>query len=82
VVHEGKIERRGVRVGSDMGGQSEVFEGVTEGDSVIVSGTSMVREGATARVVPPLGDQVPKSRPVDSLGPSTTASRRGGGSSK
>jgi RND family efflux transporter MFP subunit len=82
VVHEGKIERRGVRVGPDMGGQSEVFEGVTEGDSVIVSGTSMVREGATARVVPPLGDQVPKSRPVDSLGPSTTASRRGGGSSR
>lgn len=82
IVRAGEIERRSVRVGPDMGGRSEVFEGVTEGDSVIVSGTSMLREGAKARVVPPLGDQVPQTRPVDSLNSSTTASRRGGGSTR
>lgn len=82
IVRAGVIERRSVNVGPDMGGRSEVFEGVAEGDSVIVSGTSMVREGAKARVVPPLGDQVPQTRPVDSLNSNTTASRRGGGSAR
>jgi hypothetical protein len=65
-VKSGKIERRAVRVGSDMSGLSEVLEGVVEGDSVIVSGTSMIREGATAKVVQPLSDQVPVSKTLDS----------------
>jgi RND family efflux transporter MFP subunit len=83
VVKGGQIERRAVRVGSDMAGQSEILEGVMEGDSVIVSGTSMIREGAKARVVAPLSDQVPVSRPLDSTSTGTPDSggrsgRRGG----
>ena len=60
-----------------MAGQSEILEGVVEGDSVIVSGTSMIREGAKAKVVAPLGDQAPVSKPLDSS--STTTSRRQAG---
>lgn len=66
VVKGGKIERRAVQVGSDMSGLSEILEGVAEGDSVIVSGTSMIREGATAKVVQPLTDKAPVSKTVDS----------------
>jgi RND family efflux transporter MFP subunit len=79
VVKGGQIERRAVRVGSDMAGQSEIFEGVGEGDSVIVSGTSMLREGARAKVVAPLSDQAPLSKPLDSTATTTPgAGRRGG----
>lgn len=56
VVASGLVERRTVRVGPDLDGRSEVLEGLAEGDSVIVSGSAMLREGAKARVVPPLGD--------------------------
>ncbi|HEX6313256.1 MAG TPA: efflux RND transporter periplasmic adaptor subunit [Gemmatimonadaceae bacterium] len=74
VVTGGVIERRSVRIGSDMAGLSEILEGVAEGDSVIVSGTSMIREGAKAKVVEPLGDQVPPGRTLD-----TTTTRPPGG---
>jgi RND family efflux transporter MFP subunit len=66
IVSGGKVERRAVRVGSDIAGQSEIIEGVAEGDSVIVSGTSMIREGATAKVVQPLSDRVPVTKTIDS----------------
>ncbi|MDP1889960.1 MAG: efflux RND transporter periplasmic adaptor subunit [Gemmatimonadaceae bacterium] len=56
VVAAGLVERRTVRVGPDLDGRTEVLEGLAEGDSVIVSGSAMLREGAKARVVPPLGD--------------------------
>ena len=56
VVAAGLVERRTVRVGPDLDGRTEVIEGLAEGDSVIVSGSAMLREGAKARVVPPLGD--------------------------
>lgn len=56
VVASGLVERRTVRVGPDLDGRTEVLEGLAEGDSVIVSGSAMLREGAKARVVPPLGD--------------------------
>lgn len=56
VVAAGLVERRTVRVGPDLDGQTEVIEGLAVGDSVIVSGSAMLREGAKARVVPPLGD--------------------------
>lgn len=79
IVTAGKIARRSVSVGPDVDGRSEIFDGLTEGDSVIVSGTSMIREGANARIVSPLGDPVkPPGRP-DSLAAETTASRRDGG---
>jgi RND family efflux transporter MFP subunit len=77
VVKGGVVERRAVRVGSDMAGQSEILDGVTEGDSVITSGTSMIREGAKARVVEPLGDQIPAGKALDSSA-TKPAGRRGG----
>lgn len=79
LVRGGKVERRAVRVGSDMSGLSEILEGVAEGDSVIVSGTSMIREGATARVVQPLSDQVPASKTIDSASARPSGARRGEG---
>jgi hypothetical protein len=66
-----------------MAGLSEILDGVGEGDSVIVSGTNMLREGGKARVVEPLGDQAPAARPLDSTAarPDSAArrGRRGGG---
>lgn len=59
VVHEGKITRRAVAVGPDLDGKMEVMTGLTTGDSVIVSGSSLLREGGMARVVGPLGDESP-----------------------
>jgi RND family efflux transporter MFP subunit len=83
IVSGGLIARKAVRVGSDMAGLSEILEGVGEGDSVIVSGTSTLREGAKARVVEPLGDRAPPSRTVDSASaPAGRGGRRGGGTAK
>ena len=75
IVKGGLVERRAVNVGSDMAGLSEILDGVSEGDSVIVSGTSMIREGAKAKVVDPLSDQIPDGKPVDSA---ATSGKRGG----
>jgi membrane fusion protein, multidrug efflux system len=78
VVKGGKIERRAVRVGSDMSGLSEILEGVAEGDSVVVSGTSMIREGATAKVVQPLSDKVPAGKTIDTASTRRPGAGRGG----
>jgi membrane fusion protein (multidrug efflux system) len=78
VVTGGLVERRAVRVGSDMSGLSEILEGVSEGDSVITSGTSMIREGAKAQVVDPLSDQVPVRKSLDSSATRPAGGRRGG----
>ena len=78
IVRNGQVERRAVSIGSDMAGLSEILDGVSEGDSVIVSGTSMIREGAKAKVVEPLSDQVPVGKPVDSAATSSGSGRRGG----
>ena len=59
VVTGGKIQRRAVSVGPDLDGRTEVLEGLEVGDSVIVSGASMLREGAAAQIVGPLGDESP-----------------------
>ncbi|HEX7121353.1 MAG TPA: efflux RND transporter periplasmic adaptor subunit, partial [Gemmatimonadaceae bacterium] len=82
VVRDGKIVRQAVSVGPDLDGRSEVYDGLAEGDSVIVSGTSMLREGAPARVVSPLGDpaRMPPTE-SDSLA-SNGGARRNGGSLK
>ncbi|MCC6243352.1 MAG: efflux RND transporter periplasmic adaptor subunit [Gemmatimonadaceae bacterium] len=74
VVQDGQIARRPVKVGTDVSGNTEVFDGIIEGDSVIVSGTSQLREGAKAKVVAPLGDAVPAARVVDSTRASTPGS--------
>ncbi len=79
IVRAGQVERRAVRIGSDMAGLSEILEGVAEGDSVIVSGTSMIREGAKAKVVAPLSDQLPVTKTMDSAATRSKTGRRGGG---
>ena len=78
IVRGGVVERRAVSVGSDMAGLSEILSGVAEGDSVIVSGTSMIREGAKAKVVEPLGDQIPPGKVMDSSATASSAGNRGG----
>lgn len=55
VVHEGRAERRPVRVGTDLDGKMEVLEGLAFGDTVITTGNALLRDGAAVRVVPPLG---------------------------
>jgi RND family efflux transporter MFP subunit len=75
VVSGGEIHRRAVQVGDDVGGLTQVFDGLAEHDSVIVSGTSLLREGTKARIVAPLGDQAPKSMPVDSSSAPSTGRR-------
>ncbi len=78
IVKGGLVERRAVRVGGDMSGLSEILDGVSEGDSVITSGTSMIREGAKAKVVDPLSDQVPAGKTLDSSATKPPTGRRGG----
>jgi hypothetical protein len=78
IVTGGAVERRSVSVGGDMAGFSEILSGVSEGDSVIVSGTSMIREGAKARIVEPLGDQIPPGKAMDSSATALEAGNRGG----
>jgi RND family efflux transporter MFP subunit len=65
LVIDGAITRRAVRVGEDVGGSTEVLDGLVEGDSVIVSGTSQLREGGKATVVPPIGDARRGGRTLD-----------------
>jgi membrane fusion protein (multidrug efflux system) len=54
VVSEGRAERRRVRVGPDTDGRMEVFEGLVAGDTIITTGNSLLRDGATVRIVQPL----------------------------
>lgn len=54
IVQNGNAERRPVRVGSDVDGRVEVFSGLALGDTVIVAGNSLVREGGPVRIVDPL----------------------------
>jgi membrane fusion protein (multidrug efflux system) len=54
VVRQGKSERRIVRVGPDIDGRIEVLEGLAVGDTVIVAGQALLRDGSTVRIVPPL----------------------------
>lgn len=69
VVHEGRAERRPVRVGADLDGRSEVIEGLAFGDTVIVSGNALLRDGAQVRIVEPLGPEAPGAvRPAPSQG--------------
>lgn len=55
VIRDGRAQRRPVRVGTDLDGRTEVFEGLQEGDSVITTGNALLRDGALVRVAEPLG---------------------------
>jgi membrane fusion protein, multidrug efflux system len=66
VVRQGKSERRIVRVGPDVDGTTEVLEGLAVGDTVIVAGQALLRDGSAVRIVPPLApDGRPTSPNVD-----------------
>lgn len=81
IVAAGLVERRAVRVGPDLDGKTEIFDGLSEGDSVIVSGSAVLREGAKVRVVPPLGDIAqPKVETVKTDTPEHPATPAGGDS--
>jgi RND family efflux transporter MFP subunit len=45
LVHDGKIERRAVRLGTDRGTDVAVMAGVTPGDSLVVSGPATLHDG-------------------------------------
>ena len=66
IVRQGRAERRAVRVGPDVSGRTEVFEGLHEGDSVVVAGNALLRDGGLVRVVPPLSD--PAIAPGEEMG--------------
>lgn len=61
IVRDGRAERRPVRVGADLDGRSEVFEGLAFGDTIIVTGNALLRDGAQVRVVEPLGPEAPSA---------------------
>jgi hypothetical protein len=49
-------------VGPDIDGTTEVLEGLAAGDTVIVAGQALLRDGSPVRIVPPLapdGRQAP-----------------------
>ena len=59
IIRGGLAERRAVRVGADIDGRLEVFSGLVMGDTVIVAGNSIVREGGKVRIVEPLSPDAP-----------------------
>ncbi len=59
IIRDGLAERRAVRVGADIDGRLEVFSGLVVGDTVIVAGNSIVREGGKVRIVEPLSPDAP-----------------------
>lgn len=61
VIRDGRAERRRVRVGIDLDGKTEVFEGLAVGDTIITTGNALLREGAAVRIVEPLAPEAPRS---------------------
>ena len=51
LVQGGKATRRSVRRGTTFQGRVEIVEGIAAGDTVIVAGNTMVREGSAVRIV-------------------------------
>ena len=64
IVRQGKSERRIVRVGPDIDGTTEVLEGLAVGDTVIVAGQALLRDGSPVRIVPPLAPDGRQSVPT------------------
>jgi membrane fusion protein (multidrug efflux system) len=55
VLSGSSAHRRNVRAGEDIEGVSEVYSGLSVGDTVIVAGNALLRDGGAVRVVKPLG---------------------------
>lgn len=53
-----KVERRPVRIGQVSGTVVEILEGLQPGDTVVTVGADQLRDGATVRVVAPIGAPV------------------------
>jgi membrane fusion protein (multidrug efflux system) len=76
VVKQGKSERHLVRVGPDIDGTTEVLDGLNVGDTVIVAGQALLRDGAAVRIVPPMApDGSPMTVPNDAEAAVTPVSR-------
>lgn len=60
VIRDGRAERRRVRVGTDLDGKTEVFEGLAAGDTIITTGNALLRDGAQVRIVEPLAPEAPR----------------------
>ena len=81
IVRQGKSERRIVRVGPDIDGMTEVLEGLAAGDSVIVAGQALLRDGSPVRIVPPLAPDGRQSMPtIDTTASAAVPAARTGGS--
>src|SRR5215471_9401971 len=50
LLKNGKVERRGVKVGNDRGSDVEIMAGVNSGDSVVTHGPENLQDGDTVRV--------------------------------
>lgn len=53
-----KVERRAVRIGQVSGTVVEILEGLQPGDTVVTLGADQLRDGASVRVVAPIGAPV------------------------
>lgn len=73
VIREGKAERRRIRVGTDLDGKMEVFEGLVAGDTIITTGSALLRDGAAVRIVDPLAPESTTVRTVPATTPSSGA---------
>jgi membrane fusion protein (multidrug efflux system) len=59
-----RAERRPVRIGESSGERVEILEGLAAGDTVVVAGADELRDGATVRVVRPVGEGANRPTPV------------------
>lgn len=57
VIRDGRAERRRVRAGPDTDGRTEIFEGLAAGDTIITTGSALLRDGAPVRIVDPLAPE-------------------------
>lgn len=73
VVSQGRGERRMVRVGPDIEGTTQVLEGLSLGDTVVVAGQALLRDGSPVRIVQPVspGESAPAITP-DTLSAAVT----------
>ena len=84
VVEQGKPVRHAVRLGAEVSGRIEVLDGVAVGDTVIVTGSTGLREGSAIRIVDPLAPDARRGggsgTPVDTdtTTRADSAARRGG----
>jgi membrane fusion protein (multidrug efflux system) len=76
IVRQGKSERKLVRVGPDIDGTTEVLEGLALGDTVIVAGQALLRDGSAVRIVPPIGESAAPTNPEESAAAPKPESRR------